>query len=54
MTNALKTISKKGVLFAVGYVAVKWLIILSVGTYLAKQGLWKNEYLFILPIIAAS
>lgn len=52
MTNAIKTISKKGVLFAVGYVAVKWLIILSVGAYLAKQGLWKNEYLFILPIIA--
>lgn len=54
MTNAIKTISKKGVLLAVGYVVVKWLIILSLGTYLARQGLWKNEYLLILPILAAS
>ncbi|RFS16496.1 L-2-amino-thiazoline-4-carboxylic acid hydrolase [Emticicia sp. C21] len=54
MTNAIKTISKKGVLFAIGYVFIKWLLILSVGTYLAKQGLWKNEYLFILPVIAVS
>ncbi|MBA4850664.1 L-2-amino-thiazoline-4-carboxylic acid hydrolase [Emticicia sp. BO119] len=54
MTHAIKSISKKGVLFAVGYVAIKWLIILSVGTYLSKQGLWKNGYLFILPVIAVS
>ena len=54
MTNAIKTISKKGVLLAVGYVLIKWLIILSIGTYLARQGLWKNEYLLILPIIMLS
>lgn len=52
MKNAIKIILKKGVVFTIGYIAIKWLIILSIGTYLAKQGLWKNEYLFVLPIIA--
>ncbi|RYU97494.1 L-2-amino-thiazoline-4-carboxylic acid hydrolase [Emticicia agri] len=54
MIHSIKTLSKKSILFAIGYVVIKWLIILSVGAYLAKQGLWKNEYLFILPLIAGS
>lgn len=54
MINVIKKLSKKGIYFAIGYVLLKWLIILSVGTYLLKNGLWKNEYLYVLPIIAAS
>ncbi len=48
--NKYTKITKKSILIAFGYIAIKWLIILSVGTYLIKQGLWKKEYLFILPI----
>jgi hypothetical protein len=54
MINRIKTLSKKGICLAIGYVLIKWLIILTVGTYLVKQGLWRNEYLFILPAIAVS
>ena len=52
MIYAIKTLSKKRIVFALGYVLIKWLAILIAGTYLLKHDLWKSEYLFLLPILA--
>ncbi len=42
---------KRGLLFAIAYVILKWTAIGLVGTYLYKNGLWSNWLLMIIPLI---
>jgi hypothetical protein len=42
---------KKAVLCGLGYVTVKWLILLAVGGALYKNGYWNNWYLTAIPVI---
>jgi hypothetical protein len=42
---------KKGLLFAIAYVILKWTVIGLVGTYLYMSGLWSNWLLMIIPLI---
>jgi len=52
MIKHLKNLSAKALMYVALYVVVKWAIILGAGTWLYKNGLWKNEYLLVLPVIA--
>lgn len=42
---------KKTILFALVYLIVKWLVILTIGTALFKSGHWNNWYLISIPVI---
>ena len=42
---------KRGLLFGLGYVVVKWLIIGLVGTWLYKNGYWENWYIIFIPAV---
>jgi hypothetical protein len=47
----MKETVRKGVFFAISYVAVKWIAIGLFGTYLYKNGLWSNWLLLVFPVI---
>lgn len=46
--------NKKGVLFIGFYLLFKWTLILGAGSWLMKNGYWKNQYLLVLPLLAIS
>lgn len=52
MIKHLKNLSGKALIYMALYLVAKWSIILVAGTYLYKNGLWKNEYLLVLPVVA--
>ncbi len=52
MIKHLKNLSAKALMYMALYLVVKWAIILGAGTWLYKNGLWKNEYLLVLPVVA--
>lgn len=41
----------KTVLFGLGYVLIKWSMILLVGGALYRSGYWSNWYLLVIPVI---
>ncbi|TAL47097.1 MAG: hypothetical protein EPN92_05200 [Chitinophagaceae bacterium] len=42
---------KKTILFGLGYVIIKWLVILGIGGALYKNGYWSNWLLFVIPVV---
>lgn len=44
-------LSKKIVIFGLLYIIIKWTIILCVGRLLYTHNMWRNELLYIIPII---
>ncbi|MEQ9380917.1 MAG: hypothetical protein RIF36_03675 [Imperialibacter sp.] len=50
--KAMKILSRNTVLLMVGYVVLKWTIIISAGTYLYSSGNWRNEYFLFFPLLA--
>jgi hypothetical protein len=50
--KAMKNLSRNTLLLMVGYVVLKWTIIISAGTYLYSSGKWRNEYFLIFPLLA--
>jgi len=50
--KAMKNLSRNTVLLMVGYVVLKWTIIISAGTYLYSSENWRNEYFLVFPLLA--
>lgn len=48
---SLKTYTKKTVLLMIGYVVLKWTLILTLGGWLFKMGWFEPHYLLALPIV---
>jgi general stress protein CsbA len=46
-----KPVIKKTIVFGLGYVTIKWLVILIIGGALYQSGYWNNWYLIAIPII---
>ncbi len=44
-------VSKKAIGIGILYIVVKWTIIILVGGAVYRAGLWRNEYLFAIPVI---
>ena len=47
----MKRIIKKLILGGIGYIVIKWAILLSAGAGLIAAGRWSPYYLLILPVI---
>lgn len=45
---------KKVIFYSVGYIFIKWLIILIIGGALYKTGHWNNWYLAAVPLIGVT
>lgn len=50
----MKETIKTGLFFGIGYVILKWSVVGLLGTYLYKNGLWSNWFLFAIPLIGAT
>lgn len=46
-----KLVIKKTILFGLGYVTIKGLVLLIMGGALYQRGYWNNRYLIAIPII---
>jgi hypothetical protein len=47
-----RNLSKKAIGFGALYIGIKWTLIIFAGTYLYQSGLWRNEYIYSLPLVA--